>query len=125
MRKTVSFLSALALILGGCGGSESNCSAIADDAIELFQEGIDQLDGLSLSDLQSLDSDPFADGDFEARGADLEKRQIDAGCTDDEMSELVSGKMGDLRAGDSNPAGQFLISILTSAMESGEFDLGF
>lgn len=123
MRKTVILLSAFALVLGACGGG-SSCSAIADDAIELFQDGIDEFDGLSLSDLENLDSDPFSGGDFEARGADLEKRQIDAGCTDDEMTELVVGRMGDLEAGDSNPAGQFLISILTSAMENGEFDLG-
>ena len=125
MRKTVIFLSALALVLAACGGSDSSCSAIAGDAIGLFQDGIDELDGLSLSDLESLDSDPFSDADFEARGADLEKRQIDAGCTDEEMTELVVDKMGDLTAGDSNPAGQFLISILTSAMEDGEFDIGF
>jgi hypothetical protein len=112
----------MALVLTACGGSGSSCSAIADDAIALFQEGIDGLDGLSLSDLESLDTDPF--GDLEVRGADLERRQIDAGCADDEMSELVVEKMGDLEAGDSNPAGQFFISILTTAMEDGEFDLG-
>lgn len=123
MRKTVIFLSALALVLAACGGSDSSCSAIADDAIDLFQEGIDELDGLS--DLQSLDSDPFSGGDFEARGAELEQRQIDAGCTDEEMTELVVDKMGDLTAGDSNPAGQFLISLLTGALEDGEFDIGF
>lgn len=123
MRKTVIFLSALALVLAACGGSDSSCSAIAGDAVDLLQEGIDGLDGLSLSDLEGLDTDPFSD--LEARGAELEERQIDAGCTDEEMTELVVDKMGDLEAGDSNPAGQFLISILTTAIEDGEFDIGF
>ena len=113
----------MALVLSACGGSGSSCSAIADDAIDLFQEGIDGLDGLSLSELQNFDTDPFSD--LEARGAELEERQIDAGCTDDEMTELVVDKMGNLTAGDSNPAGQFLISILTTALEDGEFDIGF
>jgi hypothetical protein len=112
----------MALVLTACGGSGSSCSALADDAIGLFQEGIDEFDGLSLSDLENLDTDPF--GDLEVRGAELEERQIDTGCTDEEMSELVAEKMGELEAGDSNPAGQFLISILTTAMEDGEFDLG-
>jgi hypothetical protein len=115
----------MALVLTACGGGGASCSTIADDAIGLFQEGIDQLDGLSLSDLQNLDSDPFAGADFDARGAELEARQVEAGCTDEEMGDLVAGRMGDLEAGDSNPAGQFLISILTSAMEDGEFDIGF
>lgn len=123
MRKTAIFLSVMALVLAACGGGDSSCSAIADDAIDLFQEGIDGLDGLSLSELQSLDTDPFSD--LEARGADLEQRQLDAGCTDEEMTELVVEKMGNLTAGDSNPAGQFVISILNTAMESGEFDIGF
>jgi hypothetical protein len=113
----------MALVLTACGGSDSSCSGIADDAIALFQEGIDKLDGLSLSDLESLNTDPFAD--LEVRSADLEQRQIDAGCADEEMTELLSEKMGDLEAGDSNPAGQFFISILTSAMEDGDLDIGF
>jgi hypothetical protein len=119
VRKIVIIISALALALTACSDGGSSCSAIVDDGMDLFQDVIDSLDGKALDEIQD---DPFTTADYEERVADLEQRTTDAGCTDEEMTSLFEEKIGTLEAGDSNPGGQFFISILTSAVEQGEFD---
>lgn len=123
MKKIIIFLSGLALIAAGCSGGGSSCAAIVDDGMDLFQDAIDQLDGISLTDLDA-ESDPFSSDDFDARAADLERRTTDSGCTDEEMTELFADKLSGLEADDSNPIGQVFISGLTGAVEDGEFDFG-
>ena len=120
MKKTLLFLTAIALIASACGGG-SSCAAIVDDGVELFQDVIDELDGLTLADIQE---DPFSNDDFDRRSDDLERRTAEAGCTDEELTELFSERIGDLSAGSDNPAGQALISALTSAASSGSLDFG-
>ena len=121
MRKIVILFSALALALTACSDSGSSCSAIVDDGMDLFQDVIDSLDGKSLNEIQE---DPFTTADYEQRVADLEQRTTDAECTDEEMTDLFTQRVDTLEAGESNPAGQFFISILSSAVEQGEFDFG-
>lgn len=121
MKKTTLLTTILALVLAACGGGDAGCPAIVDDGIQLFQEAIDELDGLTLSDLTT---DPFANGDYERQAEDLERRTVEAGCTDEEMSQLFAERVDRLDAGASNPAGQFLISILAAAAEEGEFAFG-
>ncbi|MBT8202681.1 MAG: hypothetical protein HKN74_03685 [Acidimicrobiia bacterium] len=122
MKKVALLIAAFALVAGACGGSDAGgCNAIMDDGLELFQDAIDELDGLSLTDL-SDGSDPFSSQDFEDRSRDLEQRTTTEGCTNEEMSELFVDRIGELEAGENNPAGQFLVSILKQAAEEGEFD---
>ncbi len=90
--------------------------------MELFQGAIDEFDGLSLSDLST--ADPFSDSNYEQEADDLERRTNEAGCTDEEMTELFLERIGTLEAGDSNPAGQFFLSLLTAAAEEGDFGFG-
>ncbi len=119
MRKTAALIVALAVGLAACGGGSSACAVIVDDGVALFQDVIDELDGLTLTE---LDEDPFATEEYEQRVSDLESRTREAECSDEEMSELLTEKIGSLEAGDSNPAGQFFIAIVTQAVENGEFD---
>lgn len=122
MKKVALLIAALAVVASACGGGDAGgCAAIMDDGLALFQDAIDELDGLSLTDL-SDGSDPFSSDDFERRSTDLEQRTTDEGCTNEEMSELFVDRIGELEAGDTNPAGQFLVSILRQAAEAGEFD---
>ena len=116
---------ALALVAAGCGGGEGGCNAIMDDGIQLFQDALDELEGLTLADLSEADSDPFSSADFERRSEELEERTEEAGCTDEEMSELFADRVDELEVGDNNPAGQFLVSILQQAAEEGEFRVDF
>ena len=116
---------ALALVAAACGGGEGGCSAIMDDGIGLFQDAIDELEGLTLADLSDAEADPFSSADFEQRSEELEQRTQDADCTDEEMSELFADRVDSLEVGDNNPAGQFLVSILKQAAEEGEFSVDF
>ena len=96
MRKATVLLIAVALVTAGCGGGGSSCAAIVDDGVELFQDAINELDGLALDDIQD---DPFATEDFDRRSEDLDKRTTEAGCTNEELSELFTERIGDLSAG--------------------------
>lgn len=116
-------VAALALVAAACGGGEAGCDAIMDDGLVLFQDALDELEGLTLSDLADPSADPFASGDFEARADALDERTRDAGCTDEEMAELFAERIDELSVGSDNPAGQFLVSILQQAAASGEFTL--
>ncbi len=122
MKKTVLLLTTLTLVLASCGGGSSSCSAIVDDGMELFQDAIDQLDGLSLSELEN--ADPFSDSEYEQQAEELEQRTTESGCTDEEMTELFADKIGTLEAADSNPAGQFFLTFLAGAAEERAFDFG-
>ena len=121
MRKPVLLLLGLALIAPACGGGGASCADIVDDGIVLFQDVIDGLDGLQLADIQD---DPFESEDFERRSDELDERTAEAGCTDEELTELFTARVGDLSAGSSNPAGQFMVSLLVAGAESGELSFG-
>jgi hypothetical protein len=114
-------LTAFALVAAGCGGGSGSCADIVDDGIALFQDAIDDLDGLTLADIQE---DPFSSDDFDRRSDELEQRSTEAGCTDEELTNLFSERVGDLTADSTNPAGQALITLLTSAAESGDLNFG-
>lgn len=121
MRKTVLFLTVLAVTAAGCGGGQAACETIVDDGIALFQDVIDDMDGLTLAD---LGSDLFESPDYEDRAADLERRTTAEQCADEEMAELFAEKLPELTAADTNPGGQFLISFFNSAVQNGEFSFG-
>ena len=121
VKKLVLFLVALALVAAGCGGGSSSCSDIVDDGIDLFQDVIDELDGIDIADMQD---DPFETEDFEQRTDDLDRRTTEAGCANEELTELFTERIGDLTAGSSNPGGQYLVSLLTAAVETGQLDFG-
>lgn len=121
MRKPVLLLLGLALVASACGGGSASCTDIVDDGIALFQDVIDGLDGLDIANIQD---DPFETEDFERRSDELDERTTEAGCTDEELTELFTERVGDLSAGSSNPAGQFMVSLLVAGAESGELNFG-
>ena len=96
-----------------------------DDGLDLFQDALNELDGMTLADLSDPSADPFSTGNFESRSDELDRRTREAGCTDEEMSELFASRVDELQVGGDNPAGQFLVSILRQAAESGEFSVDF
>ena len=114
-------LVAAALVVGGCSGVRGDCSAIVDDGMVFFQDVIDDLDGKSLADLES---NPLAASDYAQRARDLEVRTTNAGCSDNEIADLLADRIGELRAGPSNPAGQAFIAALISGVEQGGFSFG-
>lgn len=120
MKNLATLALAIAMVAAACGGGSASCADIVDDGMVLFQDVIDEMDGVALTDL----GDPFEDPEWEARADDLQQRTDEAGCTDGEMTDLFAEKLPVLTASDTNPGGQFLISFFNQAIASGTFDLG-
>ncbi len=96
-RRVLALMGTLALVVSACGGGDSSsCGAIADDAVELVQTLIDEIDGMSLEELTEVGED-FAT-DLETEFEDLQTKADDAGCSDAEMGDLVEERVGDLTA---------------------------
>jgi hypothetical protein len=96
-RRVLAVMGALALVVSACGGGDSSgCAGIADDAVELVQTLIDEIDGMSLEQLTEI-GEEFAAG-LESDFEELQTKADDASCTDAEMGDLVEERVGDLSA---------------------------
>ena len=100
MRKFFILIAALGLIAAGCGGDSGagSCEGVADDAIQIIQEVIDELDSMSPDDLLSLEDEPPAFAKMEQRGEELQAEAEELGCSDATMEELLDARVGDLKA---------------------------
>lgn len=92
MRKIAALVCAIGLVAAACGGGDSaSCDAIADDAIVLIQDLIDEFDALSLEELSG--DEPAFIADFESDAEGLDQRAVDAGCSDSEMESLMDDRI--------------------------------
>jgi hypothetical protein len=103
-------LAVLAIVASACGGDSSSCGAIADDAIDLVQGLIDQVDDMSLEELSSLDTGFTAD--FETSIESLVAEAENSSCSDEEMEDLFRDKVDSLTA--ESDFGQLFIQQFTS-----------
>ena len=119
MRRLFVLIAVLGLMAAACGGDSGggSCEAVADEAIEIFQEVIDEFDDLSLEELGELDEEPQAIADMDKKFEDLESQASDLGCSDAEMEELFAARIGNLTS--DGLFGQFMIEGLE---ESGVFE---
>jgi hypothetical protein len=117
MRKFFILLAALGLIATACGGDDSaaSCEGIADDAIQVIQDVIDELDEMTLEEIAAMEEEPEALADMEARADELQAQANELGCSDEEMTELLNARVGNLRAEG------FFGELLVSELESGGF----
>jgi len=115
MRKLFVLVAALGLVAASCGGDSAagSCDAIADDAIDVFQVVITELDAMSLDDLSALgDEDPAVIVEMEQKMDDLQAQADDLGCSDAEIEELLDERVGDLTA--DGVFGELMIAELES-----------
>jgi hypothetical protein len=118
MRKLFILLAALGLVATACGGDSggaNSCEGVADDAIKVIQDVIDELDSLSLEDLAAMEDEPEALADLEKRADELQEKADDLNCSDATMEELLNARVGDLKA-----EGLFG-ELLVDELESGGF----
>ncbi|MDJ0923048.1 MAG: hypothetical protein QNJ77_00690 [Acidimicrobiia bacterium] len=116
MRKLFILLAALGLVAAACGGdSAGSCESVADDAIQVIQEVIDELDSLTLEELGNLDEEPEVIQNMEKRADELQAQANELGCSDSEMEELLNARVGNLEAD-----GMFG-GLLVEELESGGF----
>jgi hypothetical protein len=127
MKKLIGLLLVLAMVAAACGddddaGSVDSCEGVADAAIDLLQTTINELGEMSAEELASLDSDetPEAFADLERQGEELESRATALNCSDDDMSQLVADRVGDLDVAGDNIIGQFIVE----GLKSGDGDFG-
>lgn len=89
-----------ALVAGACSGSGSQCVAIVDDAIGVFQELIDAVDELDLTAAAEGGDSFVVPGldAIEARAGSLQSDADAAGCGDDELRDLLDERIVRLEA---------------------------
>ncbi|MBT8198494.1 MAG: hypothetical protein KJP12_05615 [Acidimicrobiia bacterium] len=97
MKKAIALFCALALAASACGGDSASCDTIADDAIVLIQDLIDEFDQLSLDDLNAAEEPAFV-AEFETDAEQLDERAADAGCTDATMEGLMDDRIDRLES---------------------------
>lgn len=99
MRKLFILIAALGLLAASCGGdSGGSCEGVADDAIQVIQDVINELDALSLEEIAAMEEEPEALADMERRADELQAQANELGCSDAEMEELLNARVGNLEA---------------------------
>ncbi len=114
MRKLFILMAALGLVAAACGGDSGgdSCEGVADEAIQVIQDVINEMDSLTLEDIGAMDEEPEVFEDMERRADELQEKADELGCSNAEMEELLSARVGSLEA--EGMFGDLLISELES-----------
>ncbi len=118
MRKLFIVIAALGLVASACGGGDDaagSCEGVADDAIQVIQDVINELDSMSLDEIAAMEGDPPALAQMEQRADELQDQANELGCSDAEMESLLNARVGNLEA-----EGLFG-ELLVGELESGGF----
>ena len=91
---------ALFLVTAACsGGPSSQCVAIVDDAMAVFQDLISAVDGLDLAESGSLEEFAVPGIDrIEARAEAVQAEADTAGCDDADLRDLLAERVVRLEA---------------------------
>ncbi len=130
MKRTVTAVMALVLVLAACGGDDAaqdpasidSCEGLAGAGIVLLQDTIDLIDSLDANALAALgegDEVPPEFAEVEARGNELTERADAIGCSEEEMARLMADRAGDLSS--DSVFGQFILEGIRSG-EGGFFE---
>jgi hypothetical protein len=115
LKRLVPVIAAFGLVVAACGGGTASCEDIANDAVALVQDIIDEVDTMSPDELAGLDQDPDFITDFEQKAEELDEEAAAAGCSNEELSQLVAEQSGSLTA--ESEFGQLFVDLINS----GEF----
>ena len=117
MRKALGLLLALALMTTACGGSggtdpaaADSCDALVDVGMNVLQDALDSIAGISLDELMEMTEQPEAFEKLET--LDFDGRAEELGCSDAEVETLSCSKVGQLKA--DGEAAQFMLESFTS-----------
>lgn len=116
MKRISILLVVVALALGACSGGASTCEELADEAIDLVQALIDdveaELGDADLAELAESAADLPSLEEYEEKANDLDAQADDLGCSEAEMSGLVTERGDQLKA--TTPVGNLIIEGITS-----------
>jgi len=103
------------VLLVACSSGAATCDELADEAIDLIQELIDdveaELGDASLDELGATQDLPSLD-EYERKAGELDGKADDLGCSNSELSDLVSARGDQLEA--TTPIGNLIIEGITS-----------
>jgi len=133
MRRTPTLLLAalLAVAVAACGddsggsadpASLNSCETLADASIDLLQDTLDIIDSMSAEELAAMGASEETPSELvaiETRGTALEDRADELGCTEEQMSALMTARVDDLSS--DSVFGQFLIESIRAG-EGGFFE---
>lgn len=107
-------LVALLVVLSSCSGGASTCDELADDAVKLIQELIDdveaELGDASLDELGANEDLPSL-GEYDRKSDELDRQADELGCSSTQMRDLVSARSDRLTA--TTPVGKLIIDGIT------------
>lgn len=107
-------LVALLVVLGSCSGGAATCEELADDAIELIQDLIHdveaELGDASLDELGAEEELPSL-ADYDRKSDELDRQADELGCSGTQMRDLVSARSDRLTA--TTPVGNLIIDGIT------------
>ncbi len=110
MRRVLIAVGLVATFMAGCGGTGANCGPIADEGIELLQDFIDEFDQLSPDEAAAAAADPEFLADIERRADEIDAKADAEGCSEEQMTELLSERANDLEA--TTDFGQILLDVI-------------
>jgi len=118
--KLVALLLALSIIAAGCGdsgssSSYSDCDDLAQGGLDLIQDILDEVSGMSMEDFIDAadgEDDPEFITKFESDADKLDAAQVELGCTDEELGNFVTANLSTLSA--SGDVGELLLEALRS-----------
>lgn len=117
MRTLVALAIMVSLLAVACGGDAADCDELADEAIGLIQQLIDDVeDEFGDEDLDTVLAQGTADlpsvEAYQEQADRLDERADVLQCTNDQMRSLVAQRAGSLEA--DTPVGRFLIEVFAS-----------
>ena len=116
MKRLITLSAAAVLVLSACSSGASTCEELADEAIDLIQALIDDVDAelgnASFEDLAATGGDLPAVEEYEEQAAALDERGEELGCTDAQIQELVAERSDQLRS--ESVVGQLIIDSIES-----------
>jgi hypothetical protein len=116
MRKLLVVIAVLSLVAVSCGSGDSadSCEGVADDAVGIIQDMIDQFDSMTTDDMMAMASEgePEAVTEMTNKLDSLQQKAVALGCSDDQMTTLLADRAGNLKAETS--IGQMMVDEIQS-----------
>lgn len=117
MKKALGLLLTLALATAACGGgagtdpaAAKSCDELADVGINVLQDALDSVSGMTVDDLMDMTDLPPAISLLET--IDFDTPADTLGCSDDAMETLSCDKIGNLKA--DGAAAEFMLDGFSS-----------
>jgi len=117
IRRILALVLVFGVIAAACGGdtvSASNCDELVDEALELFQRLIDDVDaefaGMSMEEYLETESGLSSVEQFTDDAVMIDELAIELGCTQSDMGAAVKDRTDELTA--ESDLGRFLINAI-------------